>query len=170
MRLSPPPLDIIVWQRVAAPATEQLTWNELMKELWQPIEGYEGLYEVSDQGKVRSLDRVLKSKRTWGEVDLRLKGKILKQGKASHSYLTVNLWSKNKGRTHCIHVLVANAFIGDSTGLDVNHLDGDKANNARSNLEICTRSENMKHAYRTGLWDGNNKVKPVTGTDQLQPA
>lgn len=142
----------------------------LMEELWQPIDGYQGLYEVSNLGRVRSLDRVLKRKNRSTlepDVTLHLKGKTLKSGLATHGYLTVSLWKKNKGQTHCVHVLVTNAFIGDSTDADVNHKDGNKLNNAVNNLEICTRSENMKHAYRLGLWKGGQKVRPPK--DHPQP-
>ena len=131
-----------------------------MKESWQPVPGYTGLYEVSDQGRVRSLDRSFVRKvagKSPGVV--RLKGRVLKSAVASNGYETVSLWSKNKGRSHCMHVLVAQAFIGDTAGRDVNHIDGDKLNNVRSNLEICTRSQNMFHAYRSGLWNGNRSVK-----------
>ena len=139
-----------------------------MDELWQPIDGYLGLYEVSNLGRVRSLDRVLAKRGRAGAMTTQhLKGKKLKSARATHGYLTVSLWKKNKGQTHCVHVLVANAFIGDSANADVNHKDGDKLNNAASNLEICTRSENMKHAYRLGLWNGNQRVRPPK--DHPQP-
>ena len=132
-------------QRVAAPGTDQLTWDELMKEVWLPVKGYEGLYEVSDQGRVRSLDRVvphrLKGKKT-------IPSKILKQGRASNGYWTVSLWQNNKGKTHCVHSLVANAFLGetDRWTVLVNHLDGDKTNNKLQNLELTNQSGNRKHA------------------------
>ena len=127
-----------------------------MQELWQPVKGYEGLYEVSDQGRVRSVARVvphrLKGKKTIPE-------KILKQGRASHGYLTVSLWQQNKGRTHCVHVLVATAYLPFEPGLDVNHLDGIKTHNNLANLEWCNRSQNMKHAVANGLSNGCVKRK-----------
>ena len=127
-----------------------------MQEVWLSVRGYEGLYEVSDLGRVRSVGRV---------VPHRLKGKktiptrILKQGKGSHGYLTVSLWQNNKGRTHCAHSLVASSFLTIEPGLDINHIDGVKTNNQLSNLEVCTRSENMKHAVANGLSRGCVKVK-----------
>ena len=119
--------------------------NEFCHEQWRPVRDYAGLYEVSDLGRVRSVGRV---------VPHRLKGKktiptrILKQGKASNGYWTVSLWIKNKGKTHCVHSLVANAFLGKTDGWSVlvNHLDGDKTNNKLQNLELTNQSGNIKHA------------------------
>ena len=130
-----------------------------MKEVWQPVPGYEGLYEVSDQGRVRSLDRSFERKTGPRPATIRLKGRMLKPGLASNGYLTVSLWAKNKGRSHCIHVLVMNAFVCDSAGFDINHIDGDKNNNRLENLEICTRSENMRHAVRLGLWANGSTAR-----------
>ena len=131
-----------------------------MQEVWLPVRGYEGLYEISDHGRVRSVARV---------VPHRLKGKktipsrILKQGKGSHGYFTVSLWQGNKGRSYCVHTLVANAFIGETDGhrLLVNHLDYDRTNNAVGNLEITTHGENMAHGYRARRARGIDQCSPT---------
>ena len=131
-----------------------------MQEVWLPVRGYEGLYEVSDHGRVRSVARVvphrLKGKKT-------IPAKILKQGKGSHGYLTVSLWQNNKGRSYCVHTLVANAFIGETDGhrLLVNHLDYDRTNNAVGNLEITTHGENMAHGYRVRRARGIGRCSPA---------
>ena len=139
---------------MTAPGTDQLKQGELMQEFcheqWRPVRDYAGLYEVSDLGRVRSVGRV---------VPHRLKGKktiptrILKQGKAGNGYWTVSLWQNNKGKTHCVHSLVANAFLGKTHrwSVLVNHLDGDKTNNVLSNLELTDQKGNIGHAIKAGL-------------------
>ena len=108
-------------------------------EIWKPIEGYEGLYEVSSYGNVRSLPRN------------GLKGKQLKLNINNHNgYVYVCLSKENHRLNKRAHVLVAKAFLSPQSE-QVNHKDGDKANNHVDNLEWCTRSENMRHAYRIGL-------------------
>ena len=115
-----------------------------MTEVWMPVSGYEDAYEVSNKGKVRSLDRQI----TTG----RIKGKELTQTLLPCGYLEVSLWSGNKGKHKRVHRLVAAAFCEKKSGHDdVNHKDGNKLNNCADNLEWCTRSENMLHAYRMGL-------------------
>ena len=86
-----------------------------------------------------------------GEVMNSLTGKKLKPRRAN-GYLHVTLCDENGHHQKSIHRLVAEEFIPKSSGRDcVNHIDGDRSNNKSENLEWCTQSENMKHAYRTGL-------------------
>lgn len=105
-------------------------------EIWSPLIGYETLYEISNLGKVKSLR----------------KGKLLKQG-ISRGYCQVSLTSQNGClKTISVHKLVATQFIENPYLFKfINHKDGDKRNNATSNLEWCTSSYNQKHAYSTGL-------------------
>ena len=114
-------------------------------ESWLPVQvkGLEDYYEVSNMGQVRSLDRTHKIKT--------FEGKILKQISLS-GYLAVSLKLHSYKKLHYVHRLVAKAFvIGEKANLEVNHIDGNKNNNRASNLEWVTRSENIKHAFRTGL-------------------
>lgn len=108
---------------------------------WRAIPGYEGLYEASEYGEVRSLKRHSTS------------GKVLKPYcNPRNGYMYVSLSKHNKAITKRVHGLVAAAFFGiRPEGLQVNHIDGDKTNNAIGNLEYCTQSENMTHAFQTGL-------------------
>ena len=110
-----------------------------MIEEWKPIEGYEGRYEVSNTGKVRSLN----FKRAVGEVEeMRLQDK----GKG---YLAVWLWDGEGRNSHYVHRLVAKAFIPNPQKLlEVNHLDEDKSNNHISNLEWCNRAYNNSFGTR----------------------
>lgn len=104
-------------------------------EIWKPALGLEALIEVSDAGRVRRLD-----------------GLIRKPQPHRKGYLVLKLWIGGKARTRTIHGLVAEAFIGARPpGAQVNHIDGVKTNNHASNLEWSTAAQNNAHAITTGL-------------------
>ena len=119
------------------------------QEIWKDIKGYEGFYQVSNMGRVKSLERIILNINGKKRI---IKEKILKHKNISSGYLAVILYKCCKGKTMYIHRLVANAFIDNPNNyIDVNHIDGNKCNNFFSNLEWVTRSNNIKHAYNTGL-------------------
>lgn len=113
-------------------------------EKWLPIKGYEGLYEVSDKGNVRSIDREIVCKN--GAIKF-IKGKMRKICHCSNGYVFVTLSKCNIIKEKLVHRLVMEAFV-DSSNLEVNHKDGDKTNNSLGNLEYVTHSENLEHSYR----------------------
>ena len=128
--------------------------------MWKDIEGYEGLYQVSDKGEVRSLDRVERSK---GDSVRVRKGRVKKLNINQDGYYKVTLWKDNRSKTFVVHRLVANAFIPNPNNLPVvNHKDGEKTNNNVSNLEWCTVQENALHA--THIIKTNDWVKGVEMT------
>lgn len=113
-----------------------------INEEWKPVVGYEGLYEVSSYGRVRSLDRYVKGK---GKSYWLRKGRVLSPGIKDDGYLVVRL----QGRMFYIHRLVAQAFISSIDNLpEVNHLDEDKTNNRVENLEWCYHKYNMNYGTR----------------------
>ena len=115
---------------------------------WRDVPKYEGLYQVSNTGLVLSLP-----KRTCG-------GKILKPAKNKDGYLTVTLCRAGEKETVRVNRLVAIAFIPNPDyKLEVNHIDGDKLNNAVENLEWATRSENELHSFNAGLKSRNPSEK-----------
>ena len=138
-----------MWQRIAVPATDQLTCDELMNEVWHPVPDWEGLYEVSDQGRVKSLARTV-PRRNKG--DLVLKERILRHATNKRGYRQVSLCRDCKGTSIFIHKLVASAFLGEAQGREVNHISADKTDNSLSNLEYLTHAENIKHACDLGIW------------------
>ncbi len=106
-----------------------------MEEVWKPIPGYEGEYEVSNWGRVRSLDR-------RDRAGARRKGKILRPSPHPKGYKIVHIYD----RVFTIHELVALVFHGPRPdGMEVNHIDLDRANNRSENLEYLTRSQNVIH-------------------------
>lgn len=120
-----------------------------MLEEWKDIKNFKGLYQVSNLGNVKSLDKEINN---WKSGKCIRKGKILKMQihKTGYGYLLLH----KDGKIHhlFVHRLVAQEFIPNSNNYkEVNHIDGNKLNNKVSNLEWCDRSENMKHAYKNGL-------------------
>lgn len=105
-----------------------------MQEIWKDIPGYEGLYQVSNFGKVRNSHKlILKYWKSWG-------------------YNYISLCKNNKSKKYRTHRLIAKAFIPNPKKYPyVNHIDGNKSNNNVTNLEWCTSQQNTIHAYKTGL-------------------
>jgi len=118
-------------------------------EIWKDIKGYKGFYQVSNQGRVRSVDRVHKYLRQGKEVTRRKKGIILSPATNDSGYLHVLLSRENKKEFLSVHGLVAKAFIyKEEEELEVNHIDGNKKNNEVDNLEWVTHQENVIHAFQ----------------------
>ncbi len=114
---------------------------DIMVETWKDIKDYEGRYQASDLGMVKTFVQAFKTN----------KG-VLKYGIDTNGYPIVKLYSNGKGRTRKVHRVIAETFIENPNNLpQVNHKDGNKLNNAVENLEWCDQSHNMKHAIRTGL-------------------
>ena len=121
-----------------------------MTELWKDVTGYEGLYQVSNLGRVRSLDHESKTVRNGITFIIPKKGKVLSPLTRQHGYLAVMLYGrgghKRGFKTASIHRLVAEAFIENPNGYDeVNHLDECKTNNCVDNLEWCDRKYNTNY-------------------------
>ena len=119
-----------------------------MEEIWKDIKGYEGLYQVSNLGRVRSLDRYVRHKKI-GSIRL-LKGKIMSPTVSSSTgYLVTTLYNKGKGKQVTIHRLVAEAFIPNPIEkTEINHINGIRDDDRVENLEWVNRSENQLHAYK----------------------
>lgn len=124
-----------------------------MDEIWKPIPDYESLYEVSNLGNVKSLN--------YNHTG---KPKQLSKKKHSSGYMTVTLCKGSTHKNMSIHRLVANAFVENENNLPcVNHIDGDKSNNASFNLEWVSYSQNTNHAIGIGLRKDSN-MRGVTGS------
>lgn len=116
----------------------------MQKENWKPIAGYEGLYEISDLGRVKSLAR----KARFGTRVRVIKEGILSPHEQYKGYLRVDLSKGGKATHHFVHRLVAMTFVPNPEGKPIaNHLDGNKRNNRSSNFEWATDSENTQHYY-----------------------
>lgn len=125
-----------------------------MSEEWRPVVGFEGLYEVSDHGRVRSLGRVITDKRGW---NYRRRPRLLSPGRLKSGHLCVRLYAiDGTARTYRVHELVLVSFVCPRPdGLEACHYDGDPANNHRSNLRWDTRSANIFDQVRHGTHISN---------------
>lgn len=131
-----------------------------MTEIWKDITGYEGLYQVSTHGRVKSLPFKQRFVSKKGKECYRTTSeKIISTRVNNSGYILVHLCRDNVARTFTAHRLVALAFVpGYAEGLDVNHKDGVKANCHADNLEWVTRTRNHLHAVDLGL---NKQAIPV---------
>lgn len=139
------------------------------KEIWSPVKDYEGLYEVSNLGRVKSLKRIVErsdgSNRTVNE-------RILKPRMNRGGYSRINLRNQGVQKTRVIHQLVAESFLNHTIcgfKLVVNHINFNKTDNRVQNLEIVTQRQNsnLKHINSTSQYTGvcwNKKYKKWRGT------
>lgn len=129
-----------------------------MEEIWKPIKGFEGLYEISSRGRLKSYKKTPK-------------GQILKLHNKKGDYFKVSLQGKGKhNRSVSVHRLVAEHFLPNPHNLpQVNHIDGNKQNNMADNLEWCTPTQNVRHSLKmhpnqlTGMimFNKYGKTKPI---------
>lgn len=118
-------------------------------EIWKDIPGYEGLYQVSNMGRARSLDRWITQKHAMkeGHYTRLFPGKLMNPFPDKRGYQYISLSKNGITKRGCVHYLVLKTFVGERPlNYDCNHLNGKKGDNRLGNLEYCTKSENMRHA------------------------
>lgn len=126
-------------------------------EIWKDIQNYENIYQVSNLGRVRSLDRKVKTGIKHNEYKI-AKGKILKFNQKRNGYLTVDLSKNGKVKTISVHRLVALTFIPNNENKEeINHINSKKYDNRVQNLEWCTDRENKDHAKLNKLYYNPNR-------------
>ena len=130
-----------------------------MGEIWKDVVGYEGSYQVSNIGRVKSVPRVIIRGNGWPHP---VRERILRPAKKSDGYLSCALCVGKKLRSFTIHRLVASAFLAnnlpDSADVTVDHINGVKTDNRAENLEYVTRTENVRRSFKMGLQPSKNGV------------
>lgn len=135
-------------------------------ENWKDVEGYEGIYQVSDEGRVRTVQgktthSTFHGSRIWEQ-------RILKLKTDKHGYKRITLWKEKKPKDFLVHRLVAIAFLAPVEGKNIiNHKDCNVSNNHVSNIEWCNHQENLIHAYVNGL---NKSCTHITLINKLTGA
>lgn len=129
-----------------------------MEEQWKDIKDYEGLYQISSLGRVKSLAKYVRYKKA-GNAALR-KERVMKCGTTPAGYCVASLSFNKKTKGITVHRLVATHFLSNPNKYpQINHIDGNKKNNTAPNLEWCDQAHNMRHAYNIGL------LKPKRGAE-----
>jgi hypothetical protein len=142
------------------------------EEEWRDIPGHEGRYQVSDRGRVKSLDRIIerpigKGRTPTATTRIFAPGMMLAPGRAGHGYQTVVICKGKNSRSYCVHVLVLMAFSGPRPVKGVSrHLDGNKDNNRASNLVWGTYKENSADAARHGTTIRGSAFKTAKLSDR----
>lgn len=136
-----------------------------MEEIWKDIKGYEGFYQVSNLGKVRSLDRIVNGNR--------LKGKILSQVQDTKGYLFLQLSKNGNSKRFSVHRLIAEAFIPRIEGKNyIDHINGIRNDNRIKNLRWCTHQENdsfpLSRLHRSQAAMGNKRWLGKHHTDETK--
>lgn len=132
----------------------------LSEEVWKDIKGYEGIYQASNLGRIKSLDRIKHTKGRYGEMQTKIKGIILKSCANHDNYLEVVLSKNGKSKTRRVNRIIAETFIENPNNYkQVNHINGIKTDNRVDNLEWCNCKDNIHHALK------NNLMKPVRGKE-----
>lgn len=128
----------------------------MQKEIWKDIPDYEGIYQASNKGRIRTCkDKTTSNKlykeRHWKQRIIKPKGQIYATG------YRVSLWKNGKPKDWLVARLIAITFLGKSD-LTVNHIDGNRFNNKVENLEWISLADNIRHAFKTGLMTNQKKI------------
>lgn len=138
----------------------------MKEEIWRDAVGYEGYYQVSNLGRVRSLDRYVNH---WPHGEQLIKSRLLKQNNDGRGYNVVTLCKNGTKTTHRVHRLVAEAFIPNPNAYPcINHKDEDKTNNMADNLEYCTVKYNSNYGTRNNRLGEKLTNRPDESKSVLQ--
>lgn len=135
------------------PFWQNLSLENLPDEIWRPVKGLEGMYEVSNYSRVKSVERIVLRKHKNFSSEFLVKAAIKKPYLNKSGYITIAIVVENKIKTTYLHRIIAEAFVSKSSEnyTVVNHINGNKSDNRIENLEWVSSSINNIHALDTGL-------------------
>ncbi|OEH55920.1 hypothetical protein AQ616_18965 [Oceanobacillus sp. E9] len=129
-----------------------------MYEVWKDVVGYEGLYQVSNKGRIRSLGRLIPHKRGFRKI----KSKTMKLQEDAYGYFTVSLYKNKKRKIKKVHRIVAEAFLNNPGKLaTVHHKNENKKDNSIGNLEFCSSPDNSRLSFNKRVMGVNSKTKEI---------
>lgn len=140
-------------------------------EQWKDIPGYEGIYQASTDGRIRTcIGKTTKnarySSRVWKQRELKQKFTVNKKGRTD---ARVCLWKDGQGKTFLVSRLVAMTWVeGYASDMTVNHIDGNPLNNAASNLEWLSRADNIRHGFASGLFSSSQTPVVVVQGEKIE--
>lgn len=138
----------------------------MQEEIWKDIPNYEGLYQASNLGRIRTCEGKITSnkrykERHWQQRILKYRGENYKTG------YRVCLWKNGKGKDYLVARLVGMTFLGmENSHLTINHINGNRFDNRVENLEWCSLAENIRKGFETGLYKTQFKVKVINKETQ----
>lgn len=139
------------FEKIEVNSERWLSLNDLLNEEWKDIKGYEGIYQISNYGRIKSFifwNGKKYKKRKKCKI-LKLSKQVITNSKKSYSRYKIELTLNKKRKSYKIHRLIAESFISNPQNKpQINHIDGNPLNNIVSNLEWCTCQENIQHSYK----------------------
>jgi hypothetical protein len=133
-----------------------------MNEIWKDIPEYEGIYQASNLGRIRTIEGKVTHNDRLGEMHW--KSRILKGRGDSPAGARVYLWKDKQPKDFLVARLVALTFLGEPPeGFTVNHKDGNRLNNSIENLEWLSVADNIKHGFETGLYHTQKEISVTDG-------
>lgn len=132
-----------------------------MKEIWKPVKGYEGYYEVSNLGRIKALTRTVQGKTRNGKPCPRIvKEHIMHQPNCTNGYKQIALSKDSEVKMYRVHRIVAEAFLDNPKNYpEVNHIDEDKTNNCVTNLEWCSHAYNQCYGNKPAKGERNGMAR-----------
>lgn len=147
-----------MFEQVEANSERWLDLTSLKNEIWKDIEGYEGLYQISNYGRVKSLERRVKQFNRFKECNKKINERILKNSFDKDGYLVISLNKNGEKKWTRTHQLMGYSFLNNDGSLIVNHKDLNKQNPRIDNLELCTDYQNKQHAKENGAVRKGRKI------------
>lgn len=156
-----------MFERIEVNSERWFDLTPLKNEIWIDIKNYEGLYQISNYGRVKSMERTVKQFNRFKECNKHVSERILKNCYDKDGYLVVGLYKEGSSKWLRVHQLMGYLFLKNDGSLIVNHKDLNKQNPRIDNLELCTDYENKQHAKRNGAVRKGRKLMAFNDNEEI---